>query len=97
MSAATTLQIDLGLDGDSLEELVKELESRFSVNLSNFDFNLYGTPEAVLLTRYWPHNLLKTWFQKFFASKPSMARRTKQPITLDMIERTLQSRQWQTE
>jgi len=97
MSASTTLQMDLGLDGDTLEDLAEELASRFSVDMSNFDFDLYSMTEGQLITMYWPHNLVRTALRRVFARHSSVKQRPTELITLDMIERTLQLRRWQTE
>ena len=63
LSLDTRIGQDLGVDGDDAIELLEEYSRRFSVDLSEFQYNDYFGPEAALNPFYLIYHLF-IWLTK---------------------------------
>lgn len=59
-STATTLNYDLGLDGDDAHEFIVAYANKFSVDISKFEFEKYFNVEGFSVV----HGLLRYLFSK---------------------------------
>jgi acyl carrier protein len=50
LTLGTTIQKDLGMDGDDAEEIMVEFSKRFDVDMKDFDFMRFFYPEHLCLS-----------------------------------------------
>ncbi len=90
-SGSTRMYHDLGLYGDVAEAYMEALADQYHVDLSGFEFEKFFPsefPGKNMLTRTF------LWFVPF-ARSVVRKRCEYEPLTLEMIDRVLRTKQWQ--
>jgi acyl carrier protein len=80
LSLATSINHDLGCDGDDAAELMTELAERFSIEFVDYDAYRYFNPEGYDLMRW----------------RRTKERRGQTPLTLAMIYQAIKVGRWKT-
>ncbi|QHP68429.1 DUF1493 family protein [Bradyrhizobium sp. LCT2] len=79
ITLGTDIARDLGVDGDDARELVRRFGEQFNVDMSEFDFDMYFGSEGFELS-----GLVKTL----------LGRRTKAPMTVELLFGAAKQRRW---
>jgi hypothetical protein len=90
-SGSTRMYHDLGIYGDIAEAYMEELVERYQVDLSGFEFEKFFPHEFAgrsALTR------ILLWITPF-AGKASRRRGEWLPLTLERVDRAIQSKKWE--
>lgn len=82
----TRLFQDIGLYGDNADDDLRALEQEFKVDLSSFPFHRYFPGETGL------HHFILTFFWR--TKWGENVRQKYPPLTLDMIEESMNKKRW---
>ncbi len=90
MNKSTRLYHDLGLYGDNAIDDMSFLQTKFGVDLSEFDFDSYFPPE------FEGRNGIEAFLLSLipFSGLMMRRRRTYLPITLEMIDQSIRAGRW---
>lgn len=86
----TRLYHDLGIYGDVAELYVESLIDKYEVDMSSFDFEKYFPLEFIGETAF---QKVMYWAIPFLGLKARKTQKFK-PLTLSMIEKTIETKQW---
>jgi Protein of unknown function (DUF1493) len=97
LSGNTSINIDLGWDGDNFFDDMRPLSEEYGVDFSDFDWSRYVKSEGELSS---PHFLFR--ILKFFIGRKAVNYslqgvdpfRKLEPLTLDMIEQAIVAKKW---
>lgn len=86
----TSLYHDLGMYGDTALENIEQLQEKFGVDLSGFDFDKYFPPE------FEGRNRFEAYLITFvpFLGTILRRRRTYASLTLEMINSSIRTKRW---